>query len=133
MTDPCPTCGTPMRPLLTSWFCPNDCDRRGGPPVTYINVARGPASHIRYDHVTTFDRGDGTLEVLLVQGNCSWMYIVRDVPSACLAAGYHVLRFDPDGPTGPELLAKVRGASSPGGELWEVVHGATVAIYREAP
>lgn len=24
----CPTCGGEMRPLLTSEFCPNDCDRR---------------------------------------------------------------------------------------------------------
>lgn len=27
MTD-CPRCGTHLRPLFTSLFCPNDCDRR---------------------------------------------------------------------------------------------------------
>ena len=24
----CPTCGTKMKPLATSMFCPNDCDRK---------------------------------------------------------------------------------------------------------
>ena len=26
--DLCKDCGTPMRALATSWYCPNDCDRK---------------------------------------------------------------------------------------------------------
>ena len=106
--------------------------------MTYINVASDPASrpdipasHIHYDHVATFDPGDGTLEVFLVQGNCSWIYVVGDTPSVCLAAGYHVLRTAVDSSGAlPRLQAKVSDASSPGGELWEVVKGSSVRIYR---
>lgn len=46
----CPTCGAVMRPLLLSWYCPKDCDRRvivkAPEPALSASVGYDMTSHV---------------------------------------------------------------------------------------
>ena len=43
----CPKCGAAMKPLLVSWFCPNDCDKKKAVEVETPRVSASSAWCIR--------------------------------------------------------------------------------------
>ena len=66
----CPTCGGPMSPLFSSWFCPRDCDRPRsvdvGPSQSSVEWTGGGItgfpvreySHLRFKFFSSDPRGD---------------------------------------------------------------------------
>ena len=39
----CPTCSGPMTPMISSWFCPRDCDRPAAKPAsTWVTTLAYP-------------------------------------------------------------------------------------------
>lgn len=91
MVTRCPMCGDPMRPLLTSWFCPNDCDRRGGPPVRYIDIVE-PRWRYKRAHLSVGPSGAGDLTLgWSVDKNLQWNWSMQVHASR---HGRHVLPGD---------------------------------------